>query len=65
MLIKTYESLYVQKERSSLLKELKALREERTHLLAELEKYKECDPEVVEEMSEYRWVVFQKISFKL
>lgn len=43
-----------QKERSSLLKELKALREERTQLQADLEKYRECDPEVVEEMSEYR-----------
>lgn len=44
--------MYVQKERSSLLKELEALRGEKTHLLAELEKYKECDPEVVEEISE-------------
>ncbi len=44
----------LQKERSSLLKELKALREERTQLQAELEKYRECDPEVVEEISEYR-----------
>uniref|UniRef100_A0AAQ5Y1I8 Meiotic nuclear division protein 1 homolog n=1 Tax=Amphiprion ocellaris TaxID=80972 RepID=A0AAQ5Y1I8_AMPOC len=39
------------KERSSLLKELGALREERTQLQAELEKYRECDPEVVEEMN--------------
>ncbi|KAM9363733.1 meiotic nuclear division protein 1 homolog [Symphorus nematophorus] len=38
------------KERSSLLKELNALREERIQLQAELEKYRECDPEVVEEM---------------
>lgn len=40
----------MQKERSSLLKELRALREERTQLQAELEKYRECDPEVVKEM---------------
>uniref|UniRef100_A0A3B4YIN3 Meiotic nuclear division protein 1 homolog n=1 Tax=Seriola lalandi dorsalis TaxID=1841481 RepID=A0A3B4YIN3_SERLL len=39
------------KERSSLLKELQALREERTGQQAELEKYRECDPEVVEEMN--------------
>ncbi|XP_054460636.1 meiotic nuclear division protein 1 homolog [Anoplopoma fimbria] len=37
-------------ERSSLLKELQALREERTQLQAELEKYRECDPEVIEDM---------------
>ncbi|XP_029360828.1 meiotic nuclear division protein 1 homolog isoform X1 [Echeneis naucrates] len=37
-------------ERSSLLKELQALREEQTQLQAELEKYRECDPEVIEEM---------------
>ena len=44
----------MQKERSSLLKELKDLREERSKLQADLEKYRECDPEVVAEMSEYR-----------
>ncbi|TKS68445.1 Meiotic nuclear division protein 1 -like protein [Collichthys lucidus] len=38
------------KERSALLKQLKALREERTQLQAELEKYRECDPEVIEQM---------------
>ncbi|XP_010727843.3 meiotic nuclear division protein 1 homolog [Larimichthys crocea] len=38
------------KERSSMLKQLKALREERTQLQAELEKYRECDPEVIEQM---------------
>ncbi|KAM7419550.1 hypothetical protein PAMA_016588 [Pampus argenteus] len=38
------------KERSSLLKELRALREQRTQQQAELEKYRECDPEVVEEI---------------
>lgn len=50
---KTFVCVFVQKERSSLLKELKALREERTQLQTELEKYRECDPEVIEEMSEY------------
>lgn len=43
----------LQKERSSLLKELKALREERAQLQAELDQYRECDPQVVEDMSEY------------
>ncbi|XP_071388933.1 meiotic nuclear division protein 1 homolog [Centroberyx affinis] len=38
------------KDRSSLLKELQALREERAQLQAELEKYRECDPEVIEEI---------------
>ncbi|TWW58848.1 meiotic nuclear division protein 1 homolog [Takifugu flavidus] len=38
------------KERSSLLKELKDLREEKTRLLAQLDQYKDCDPEVVEDM---------------
>lgn len=52
MKLKKLICVCAQKERSSLLKELKALREERTQLLAELEKYKECDPEVVKEMSE-------------
>lgn len=46
--------VFLQEERSTLLKELKDLREERTRLLAQLEKYKDCDPEVVEEMSEFR-----------
>ncbi|XP_034044940.1 meiotic nuclear division protein 1 homolog isoform X2 [Thalassophryne amazonica] len=41
-------------ERSSLLKELQALREEKTQLVAELEKYRECDPEVVEEMKKIK-----------
>lgn len=50
------KDLCLQKERSSLLKELKDLREEKSRLLAQLDKYKDCDPEVVEEMSEYRWV---------
>lgn len=45
--------MLLQKERSSLLKEMKDLREERAQLLAQLDKYKDCDPEVVEEMSEY------------
>ncbi|KAM7419549.1 hypothetical protein PAMA_016588 [Pampus argenteus] len=40
------------KERSSLLKELRALREQRTQQQAELEKYRECDPEVVEEINQ-------------
>jgi len=43
----------VQEERSSLLKELQALREERTQLQAELNKYRECDPQVIEDMSKY------------
>lgn len=56
MLIRLIKSISVcvQKERSSLLQELQALKEERTHLQAELDKYRECDPEVIEEMSEYR-----------
>lgn len=45
-------NVFVQEERSSLLRELKDLREERSRLLAQLDKYKDCDPEVVEEMSE-------------
>ncbi|TKS68464.1 Meiotic nuclear division protein 1 -like protein [Collichthys lucidus] len=45
------EELQKQKERSALLKQLKALREERTQLQAELEKYRECDPEVIEQMN--------------
>lgn len=53
MTLKT-KDLRPQKERSSLLKELKDLREEKTRLLAQLDQYKDCDPEVVEEMSEYR-----------
>lgn len=67
MKLKKLICVCVQKERSSLLKELKALREERTQLLAELEKYKECDPEVVKEMSEYRSLFLggEKNSFKL
>lgn len=61
--------LCVQKERSSLLKELETLREERTKLQAELEKYRECDPEVIKEMSEYRCNMsvffYQEVSFKI
>ncbi|XP_070781116.1 meiotic nuclear division protein 1 homolog [Enoplosus armatus] len=50
------------KERSSLLKELKALREEQTQLQAELEKYRECDPEVVEEMRKSNVVAKDAVS---
>ncbi|XP_037617165.1 meiotic nuclear division protein 1 homolog [Sebastes umbrosus] len=50
------------KERSSLLKELQALREERTQLQAELEKYRECDPEVVEEMRKSNVVAKEAVS---
>uniref|UniRef100_A0A3Q3VTZ8 Meiotic nuclear division protein 1 homolog n=1 Tax=Mola mola TaxID=94237 RepID=A0A3Q3VTZ8_MOLML len=50
------------KERSSLLEELKALRDERTHMLAELEKYKECDPEVIEEMKKSNAVAKAAVS---
>ncbi|XP_044047567.1 meiotic nuclear division protein 1 homolog isoform X2 [Siniperca chuatsi] len=50
------------KERSSLLKELKALREERAQLQTELEKYKECDPEVVEEMRKSNAVAKDAVS---
>lgn len=49
-------------ERSSLQKELQALREERTTLQAELEKYKECDPEVVEEMKRSNIVAKEAVS---
>ncbi|XP_042341463.1 meiotic nuclear division protein 1 homolog [Plectropomus leopardus] len=49
-------------ERSSLLKELQALREERTQLQAELEKYRECDPEVVEEMRKSNVVAKEAVS---
>ncbi|XP_056136917.1 meiotic nuclear division protein 1 homolog [Lampris incognitus] len=37
-------------ERTTLLKELQALREEQGQLQTELERHKECDPEVIEEM---------------
>uniref|UniRef100_A0A3P9BY61 Meiotic nuclear division protein 1 homolog n=1 Tax=Maylandia zebra TaxID=106582 RepID=A0A3P9BY61_9CICH len=50
------------KERSSLLKELQALREERTQLQAELEKYRECDPEVVEEMKKSNVIAKEAVS---
>ncbi|KAM9314566.1 meiotic nuclear division protein 1 homolog isoform 1-T1 [Pholidichthys leucotaenia] len=50
------------KERSSLLKELQALREERTQLQAELEKYRECDPEVVDEMRKSNVVAKEAVS---
>ncbi|XP_034044939.1 meiotic nuclear division protein 1 homolog isoform X1 [Thalassophryne amazonica] len=49
-------------ERSSLLKELQALREEKTQLVAELEKYRECDPEVVEEMRKSNIVAKDAVS---
>ncbi|KAM7394501.1 hypothetical protein PAMP_021300 [Pampus punctatissimus] len=50
------------KERSSLLKELQALREERTQQQAELEKYRECDPEVVEEIRKSNVVAKDAVS---
>ncbi|XP_059199233.1 meiotic nuclear division protein 1 homolog [Centropristis striata] len=50
------------KDRSSLLKELQALREERTQLQAELDKYRECDPEVVEEMRKSNVVAKEAVS---
>uniref|UniRef100_UPI0037E9AAE6 meiotic nuclear division protein 1 homolog isoform X1 n=1 Tax=Semicossyphus pulcher TaxID=241346 RepID=UPI0037E9AAE6 len=50
------------KERGSLLKELKALREEKTQLQAEVEKYRECDPEVVEEMKKSNVVAKEAVS---
>nr|XP_020495346.1 meiotic nuclear division protein 1 homolog [Labrus bergylta] len=50
------------KERSSLLKELKALREEKTQLQADLEKYRECDPEVVEEIRKTNVVAKEAVS---
>ncbi|XP_041789927.1 meiotic nuclear division protein 1 homolog [Chelmon rostratus] len=49
-------------ERSSLLKELKALREERAQLQAELDKYRECDPEVIEEMRKSNTVAKDAVS---
>ncbi|XP_029360835.1 meiotic nuclear division protein 1 homolog isoform X2 [Echeneis naucrates] len=49
-------------ERSSLLKELQALREEQTQLQAELEKYRECDPEVIEEMRKSNVVAKEAVS---
>ncbi|KAM7010222.1 meiotic nuclear division protein 1 homolog [Tautogolabrus adspersus] len=50
------------KERSSQLKELKALREEKTQLQAELEKYQECDPGVVEEIRKTNVVAKEAVS---
>ncbi|XP_047431204.1 meiotic nuclear division protein 1 homolog [Mugil cephalus] len=50
------------KERSSLLKELQALRDERTQLQAELEKYKECDPEVIQEIRKSNVVAKDAVS---
>ncbi|XP_004066009.3 meiotic nuclear division protein 1 homolog [Oryzias latipes] len=50
------------KERSSLLKELKALREERAQLQAELDQYRECDPQVVEDMRKSNAVAKEAIS---
>ncbi|XP_034394670.1 meiotic nuclear division protein 1 homolog isoform X2 [Cyclopterus lumpus] len=50
------------KERSSLLKELEALREERTQLQAELNKYRECDPEVIEDMRKSNVVAKEAVS---
>ncbi|CAG5928683.1 unnamed protein product [Menidia menidia] len=50
------------KERSSLLKELQALREERTQLNSELDKYRECDPEVVEQMRKANVVAKEAVS---
>uniref|UniRef100_A0A3P8UZ08 Meiotic nuclear division protein 1 homolog n=1 Tax=Cynoglossus semilaevis TaxID=244447 RepID=A0A3P8UZ08_CYNSE len=49
-------------ERSSLLKELEALKVERTQLKAELEKYRECDPEVIEEMRNSNVVAKEAVS---
>uniref|UniRef100_A0A8C3G6Z2 Meiotic nuclear division protein 1 homolog n=1 Tax=Cyclopterus lumpus TaxID=8103 RepID=A0A8C3G6Z2_CYCLU len=49
-------------ERSSLLKELEALREERTQLQAELNKYRECDPEVIEDMRKSNVVAKEAVS---
>ncbi|CAJ1052598.1 meiotic nuclear division protein 1 homolog [Xyrichtys novacula] len=49
-------------DRSSLLKELEALREEKTQLVAELEKYRECDPEVVEEIRKSNVVAKEAVS---
>uniref|UniRef100_A0A3P9M8U3 Meiotic nuclear division protein 1 homolog n=1 Tax=Oryzias latipes TaxID=8090 RepID=A0A3P9M8U3_ORYLA len=50
------------KERSSLLKELKALREERAQLQVELDQYRECDPQVVEDMRKSNAVAKEAIS---
>lgn len=49
-------------ERSSLLKQLQALREEKTQLEAGLEKYRECDPEVVEETRKSNAVAKEAVS---
>ncbi|XP_056266211.1 meiotic nuclear division protein 1 homolog isoform X1 [Pseudoliparis swirei] len=49
-------------ERSSLLKELQALREERTQLQAELNKYRECDPQVIEDMRKSNVVAKEAVS---
>ncbi|XP_041641418.1 meiotic nuclear division protein 1 homolog isoform X1 [Cheilinus undulatus] len=49
-------------ERSSLMKELTALREDKTQLQAELEKYRECDPEVVEEMRKSNVIAKEAVS---
>ncbi|XP_071770602.1 meiotic nuclear division protein 1 homolog [Centroberyx gerrardi] len=50
------------KDRSSLLKELQALREERAQLQAELEKYRECDPGVIEEIRKSNIVAKDAVS---
>ncbi|XP_074553900.1 meiotic nuclear division protein 1 homolog [Halichoeres trimaculatus] len=50
------------KERSSLLKQLQALREEKTQLEADLEKYRECDPAVVEETRKSNVVAKEAVS---
>uniref|UniRef100_A0A1A8IK53 Meiotic nuclear division protein 1 homolog n=1 Tax=Nothobranchius kuhntae TaxID=321403 RepID=A0A1A8IK53_NOTKU len=50
------------KERSSLMKELQALREERTQLQAELEKYRDCDPEVIEQIRKSNGVAKEAVS---
>ncbi|XP_056266212.1 meiotic nuclear division protein 1 homolog isoform X2 [Pseudoliparis swirei] len=56
------EELQSQEERSSLLKELQALREERTQLQAELNKYRECDPQVIEDMRKSNVVAKEAVS---
>ncbi|KAL6082430.1 hypothetical protein STEG23_027541, partial [Scotinomys teguina] len=45
-----HKILYIQEERTMLVKELSSFRNQRDQLKAEVEKYRECDPQVVEEI---------------
>ncbi|XP_037114911.1 meiotic nuclear division protein 1 homolog [Syngnathus acus] len=50
------------KERSTMLKELQALKDERAQLQTELDKYEECDPQVVEQMRKSNVVAKEAVS---